>query len=135
MRSISVGCSFVGSSVLFLGSVLAVCGCNYEGDHHDGPETGATITDESTIAIISCQLIEQREEEEGEEPTGACSPEQPSCDLGRECCCGRCRPNMVCECLEGQWSCYHTDFCAFPSCIEAGVDSTNPDSGVLVDGG
>jgi hypothetical protein len=43
----------------------------------------------------------------------ACNDEAARCDVGEECCCGECSPELVCSCNDGRWDCYYTDFCAF----------------------
>lgn len=116
----------VTTCLLFTGAWFFTSGCSKPHHHHeDEPEAGTITapTDESVVTSIPCPV---RDDEDVELPEGACSPGQQSCRLGRECCCGRCAPNVVCECLEGQWGCYYTDFCAFPSCNEGGV---GPDGG------
>lgn len=111
--------------LLVMGAWLAVVACSHPPEHHHNqPDTGATITpsEEPVATPIPCPVSED-EEDDVEPPRGACAPEQQSCRFGRECCCGRCAPNLVCECLEGQWACYFTDFCSFPSCSPGGEDA------------
>lgn len=111
-------------------SWLGACACigHKPHPHHNKPDTGGTspsTSEETTVPPVSCDLIEQQYEEYGELPQGECSLEQPECSIGIECCCGRCAPNIVCECYEGSWGCYFTDFCMFPFCREGGL----PDAG------
>jgi hypothetical protein len=119
---------------LVAGSWLTLSACGHghsHHHHHDKPDTGtpSTTTEEPIVAPISCRVIERQEEEEGILPRGACSPAQELCELGRECCCDRCAPNVVCQCSEGQWLCYYTDFCAIPFCPDGGL---GPDGGWLL---
>jgi hypothetical protein len=106
---------------LVSGSWLTLSACGHghsHHHHHDKPDTGApsTTTEEPMVAPISCREIERLKEEEGELPKGACAPEQPTCEIGEECCCGICAPNVICECYDGQWSCAFTDYCLFAEC-------------------
>lgn len=118
MRSIAAG-------VFVAASMIALCGCSHKGHHQGGPDPEGTVSDEPTVAPISCEEVAALREE-GLWPEGACSPEQPKCGIGRECCCGRCDYNFVCQCSKGEWGCYFTDFCAFPYCPEGGF---GPDGG------
>jgi hypothetical protein len=83
--------------------------------------TSPDTTDDTTVDVVSCSLIEQQVEEYGDMPSGVCAEEQPTCEIGRECCCGRCAPNVVCDCYEGTWVCYYTDFCLIPFCPDGGL--------------
>lgn len=102
--------------------------------HHDrpdgsvpkGPDSCSSDTSD-TVDVVSCQQIEDLYLEEGALPSGACAEGQPGCDVGLECCCGACAPNLVCQCSEGTWGCYFTDFCMRGSCGEGGVSA--PDAG------
>ena len=101
--------------------------------HHDRPDTGIPTGPDSctsdttdTVDVVSCQQIEELMAE-GEFPSGACAADQPACEEGEECCCGACAPNVICECYDGTWGCYFTDFCLRGSCGEGGIGS--PDAG------
>jgi len=49
------------------------------------------------------------------------------CEYGQECCCGKCHPSLVSECINGMWASMFTDACEIQSCItEPNMDS--PDS-------
>jgi len=58
-----------------------------------------------------------------------------ACSYGKECCCGKCSPSMVCKCGGGQWACAYTDFClgARKLCPDAG-DAKVTDAGGWLDG-
>jgi hypothetical protein len=112
-------------------SSLAICACSGHKPHghhgHNRPDTGVPTSPDTTsqnttdeTAVVSCNWIEEQVEESGKTPSGACADEQPTCEIGRECCCGSCAPNVVCECYEGTWACYYTDFCLIPFCPDAG---------------
>lgn len=117
------------------GVVLAACWLGVTAckrpHSHDVPDAAATTTprDEWMEESLPCPINQQ--DEEAEMPRGACVPGQQSCNIGRECCCGRCAPNVVCECIDGEWGCYHTDFCFAFSCDEGGA----PQGETAADGG
>ena len=57
----------------------------------------------------------------------SCPPSPPStelvarvdlrCEYGEECCCGSCRPSMICSALAGEeLGCFYSDWCLNPSC-------------------
>ena len=50
------------------------------------------------------------------QPGGKCSADGEKCEIGQECCCGKCHPSMVCSCAGGTWVCYYTDACMMPGC-------------------
>ena len=62
------------------------------------------------------------------QPDGACVG-AVECEIGQECCCGKCYPSMVCNCAGGTWACYSTDACMSPACADAGgADIAQPDN-------
>lgn len=115
-----------------LSAVVATCGFGMSGckkpDPYNPPDTGVATTSPEPDGGLSCPVDVQ--DEEAQWPIGQCAPPQQSCEFGQECCCGRCAPSVVCECFDGEWGCYYTDFCFFPSCDEGGTP--DPDS---TDGG
>lgn len=50
------------------------------------------------------------------QPGGKCASDGEKCEIGQECCCGKCHPSMVCSCAGGTWACYYTDACMIPGC-------------------
>lgn len=61
------------------------------------------------------------------QPNSACAGVQ-KCEIGQECCCGKCYPSMVCSCSGGTWACYATDACMMPGCPDASsADIAQPD--------
>jgi|SRR5690606_2677362 len=99
---------------------LGVTGCK-KPEPFVPPDSGLATTsgEVSTQAELPCPVDMQ--DEAVEWPVGQCAPPQEACEFGQECCCGRCAPSIVCECFEGEWGCYHTDFCFFPFCYDGGV--------------
>lgn len=97
--------------------------------HDDRPDTGIPTGPDSytsdttdTVEVVSCQQIEELIAE-GDYPSGPCAEDQPTCEEGIECCCGACAPNVVCQCYDGTWGCYFTDFCLRGSCPEGGLEA------------
>lgn len=55
------------------------------------------------------------------EPGNSCSSSNLSCKYGEECCCGECSHSFQCDCEDGEWMCFYTDFCFREPCGSKGM--------------
>ena len=68
------------------------------------------------------------------QPNAACTTPSVTCNFGQECCCGKCYPSLVCQCIGQTWACYATDACMIgpggcPDASDAGPsDVSQPDA-------
>lgn len=89
-----------------------------------------TAVDTVTDTVTTCPT-------KAPQPGAVCSG-KVTCDIGNECCCGKCSPSLVCTCQSGNWSCNYTDFClgAQQKCPDTKLDTQQPDTAVTdVDAG
>lgn len=63
------------------------------------------------------------------ENNGVCNEEGSSCTIGTESCCGETYDSIVCPCENGQYRCYHTEACMWPTCCMSGPPSGEPVEG------